>query len=194
MPRQVQRGTEALALARHYNLKGKLPLQLDETIVPVHVVGDLASGSDPRAAAVLFSVGAPAAGNATYVGIENPVDSGIIARVSLYEVVSEASHLFIERIGPAGFALVPASTSATHWADTSLDGLPAVRAIAGELTPPAPLNGPMLWQDPFQTHRGRTLDPILYPGGRLYLVTVALNVPHTCSFAWTEEDAEPSAL
>lgn len=41
MPTKIQRHEQALALARAYNIKGKLPLQLDETVVPVHIVGEL---------------------------------------------------------------------------------------------------------------------------------------------------------
>lgn len=41
MPKPIQRPEQALALARAYNIKGKLPLVLDEVVVPVHIVGEL---------------------------------------------------------------------------------------------------------------------------------------------------------
>jgi len=46
MPQPIQKGDPALQLSRAYNLKGKLPLLLDEVIVPVHIVGSL-SPDDP---------------------------------------------------------------------------------------------------------------------------------------------------
>lgn len=78
MPRQVQKGEEAVALSKHYNLKGKLPLQLDETIVPVHIVGQLRPG-DLRAAHSQFkSAAAAGVGNNSMVGVFNPPDSGVL--------------------------------------------------------------------------------------------------------------------
>jgi hypothetical protein len=77
VPAPIQRGSEALALSKHYNLKGKLPLQLDEVIVPVHIVGELGDANGRECAG---TVGDPAvAAQRSNVGLENPFDSGIVA-------------------------------------------------------------------------------------------------------------------
>jgi hypothetical protein len=41
VPTKIQRPEQALQLAQAYNIKGKLPLVLDEVVVPVHIVGQL---------------------------------------------------------------------------------------------------------------------------------------------------------
>jgi hypothetical protein len=61
VPTKVQGPDAALALARAYGIKGRLPLVLDEVIVPVHIVGQL----DP-----LNFVPAPGGGSAPPPGSE----------------------------------------------------------------------------------------------------------------------------
>lgn len=49
MPKEIQSGTHPAALAEEFGLTGRLPLRLDETVIPVTLVADVSSSSQGRA-------------------------------------------------------------------------------------------------------------------------------------------------
>lgn len=202
MPRPIQRGTEALALAKHYNLKGKVPLVLDEVIVPVHLVGDLTGTDAEQPAGGVFTANA-GVGNTPIVGVENPLDSRVIIRIDRYELTgagaSSGCSVWVERsvggVFPSG---APATSSLAEWRDSGITGVATGRLIQNQTTPPPPFSGPY-WRLLTPT-AGNSLDwrhaPTFWitPGNRFWLEGHTVNAQAIGAFAWVELPTEPSDL
>lgn len=99
MPTPIQRPESALALARAHAIKGRLPLVLDEVVVPVHIIGDI---RDPLAVGSLifeqWVEGGPVVGEVTMVRFAVPAAQRVLAEVS--HIVMGAGSAMVSNFGP----------------------------------------------------------------------------------------------
>jgi hypothetical protein len=203
VPAPIQRGSEALALSKHYNLKGKLPLQLDEVIVPVHIVGELGDANGRECAG---TVGDPAvAAQRSNVGLENPFDSGIVALVTGILPVGNGTAwdaaIRKEDASATGDSFIAVDTSQTGFTRDLSDRSAAIcsvvlRTAASGAGTPTAQSGPI--QSVFATADGLSLfNPQTYrlpPGSRLWVAGNNDNQAVGAGFLWVELAVEPSEL
>lgn len=199
MTKPIQTGEDALALARRFGIKGKLPLVLDEVVVPIFDLSRL-DGSGIPAVGTTIS-GAGGAGVYSSVCLENPVGSGVLARVDQFKAILGGGALLWE-VRLEGFtgipAVIPLGSSNTGFlrdrrqfrasscflgVATTVGVLPAEGPVLGNGAPSAVTGG---------------LDGLLDvqfwlpPGTRLWLTGQADNTAVRGNWAWTEFTLEPS--
>lgn len=199
MPRPVQRGAEALALSKHYNLKGKLPLQLDETIVPVHVVGALDSDATAVRYAGINGRAAAGVGVASLVGIRNPEGSGVLATITGVSV-NTAAGLVTPRmwIHYSPDILAVADVGAGYRCQPDGAFFSSCRLITSTATPPPPLDG-LIGQFNIQAGENQNnladlVPVVLGPGSQLWLEQQGTNTAINANWSWYEAPVEPSGL
>jgi hypothetical protein len=191
MPKPVQVGATALALSKAYALKGKLPLQLDEIIVPVHIVGRLDVGTGTPCSGT--SAAPDSVGEFAMAGLRNPVASGVIARVTHIGVgtIPAAVGGWSLRREEAPFAIVPDASNtgftryATDWNRAAALLLTSVNEVAVTAA------GPFHFQDDSMDPND-AFDFLLLPGTGLWVVANNTAEPVRANFYWTEEPLEPS--
>lgn len=103
MPEKVQTPTPAVALSREYGLKGRVQLSVDETIVPVAIVGDLIDDGT-KAWAIAYTVGKFVTGY-SMAQIINPVGSGLMCFVDEITGQAESSQLITLMAHDAGIGV-----------------------------------------------------------------------------------------
>jgi hypothetical protein len=192
MPKPVQDAAAALQLARAYNIKGKIGLQLDETVVPVHILGALDELSDPYSA-TLEQVGG--AGELASVLLDVQADSGVLVRVTDMWVTTAApggiewtANIFptLPNAGGATFARRRDSrmtdigtTNVRVLGDSQIGGPGTPETFRGNPGPGRTLHVPITWW--------------LTPGNQLWITcrTVAERV--LVNFVWEQLPLTPSA-
>jgi hypothetical protein len=189
MPKPVQVGATALALSKAYALKGKLPLLLDETIVPVHIVGSLGEEVGTPCSATVIT--AASAGEFSLAGLQNPAGSGVLARVT---------HLGIGTVGSGGwslrredvpFGMVPDSTATGFTRDSrQWDRASTLQVLT--LQEVAVLGAGPFFQQADVMEPNPAFDFVLVPGTRLWVRANLVNESVRANWFWTEEPLEPS--
>jgi len=139
MPRPVQRGDFALELSRTYGLKGKLPLVLDEVIVPVHIVGSLTDSPETSTDRMMSQVQISAAdlANSSRVNLVNPLQSGVLLLVDGWSVhTATPQAILVDGFRPAdvgaGFAGDPRDLRSQFPGATQF-GVGALQATVGAI-------------------------------------------------------------
>lgn len=130
MPRPIQGIDPAAALTELFNLTGKVPLRLDETVVPVVVMGDESPLiQHGHGAQCVISVPAGGAGNRTELEIALPFGAnnyglrGLVERIEVYQTGAAITM----SIGRSPGLPAPTHVGVTNWRDTSLAGSPTIR-------------------------------------------------------------------
>jgi len=186
MPTPIQRPEQALALAKAYNIKGKLPLMLDEVVVPVHIVGELdpsawtpgTGGSTPPAGSKIFTGrfgaptwAAPGAGRHQAIVVEMAPSFGITSPYVIDWIQwDNSSGLGNNWVCGVGFVSSPLTV------DVGADQLMFKVNLAAELTGPPTetlVGARFTALDAFLPHANDMLEAKLIDGGegmrRMYL-------------------------
>jgi len=133
MPSQIQDLETAQALTERFGLVGKLPLRLDETVVPVAVIGELEDRRFKMAQGLLNTAGVAAA--FSYVQLFNPVGSNKL--VTLKRFTANVGAAMGVEFGPTDLAMTAVTATALAWLDRRNQGAPVAiihgRTSAGSL-------------------------------------------------------------
>jgi len=165
MPITIQGIDPAAVLTELFNLTGKLPLCLDETVVPVVILGDRSQQvQDGRGAQCVIAVPAGGAGFRTELEIALPFGAnnyGLRATVERLEFYQTAAAISVS-IGRSPGLAAPSHIGKPTWRDTSLPGAPTIRCNGKNTAVPTPaLVLSRLVMVPQNTHVSVPLDWIL---------------------------------
>lgn len=132
-PLPIQGIRYSSALTDLFSLTGKLPLKLDETVVPVAVVADLSPGAYGPSATASIAVAAGGAGNRSMVEISLPQvpsaqGAAAIVDAAVFQASAAAQTIFM---GPSPGMPAPTSFAEKTWLDVGMRGDPLVQ-VAGK--------------------------------------------------------------
>lgn len=199
MPQPAQTGPLAQRLAQVFKLHGKLPLSLDEIVVPVVLVGDVSDELEQLEeleVAGAGSTGVPAAGTRRALYLVNPIDSGVIA--------------FLERIRITVFVGAGASTTGqvdlasnsrgiavaagdVDFTDRRVGGDPRLLIErSGDSAGPVVGAGAtdLFFSAPHEQLVQIEAHAVLLPGNSIVVDPGTADTPMQCSFSWREQQIE----
>jgi len=195
MPEKIQTPSVSQALTQEYSIKGRLRLALDETVVPVTVVGNV-SPDLYRPCGVALRI-APLANNFNIQQLINPAGSGVIAyldRVTAASSVNSGQNYFLEDVPvdvaatASGFFLDRRETPAApdqKRPNVLLYTDQRLVALAGDLVGRAQ-----------QAATGQSIIDLsgftLMPGTGFAISCDLINSKLECSFVWRERQLKPT--
>lgn len=187
MPKQIQEGEVAQALTRRYGLVGKLPLLLDEVIVPVAIVDTLelnrernASGAASRpAVAAQFS----------HVQLFNPADSGVLVQATRVWIGTGSAVTGLVQFHDTALTTAGADV---EWVDRRQGGAPVaqVRSEANAVAQGSANIFKRLYS-PATDSKEVALRVALLPGMGVLVQLATLNVTLQAAYDWTERNLLP---
>jgi len=95
MPKELNNGKVTESLQRAFGFKGRYIPMLDEVIVPVYVIADPSPASVTRLCAATGNVVGDAGIDRNWIGLFNPVASGMVVNVSNVVVSSDVKQVMV---------------------------------------------------------------------------------------------------
>ncbi len=127
MPLDITGLAASSALTEAFDLTGKLPLKLDETVVPIINVGDLSDDIFGPRAGCQLTVAAGGAANVSQTEISLPQTGqaqGAMIRVESVTLTTTVNTGALYHIGPSPGLPLPTAMGVTAWFDVGRRGLP----------------------------------------------------------------------
>lgn len=189
MPKPIQQGRLVQGLVRRLGLVGRLPLVLDETVVPVFVVGNLSRGDQgvgPIEAAGGMELPAGGAGNQSVIQLFGDSLGDTVLRLRKITMTTPVGANVEIREGTTVLGAVETPVFFTDFRTTrtpaaNMRGL----AVAGGLA------GNVLFRAVLSTNQPRTVEfeNLIVPTGHgVHANIISGNQLFTVSFEWDEVD------
>lgn len=111
MPKQINNADAARELVEQFDLKGRVQLLLDETIVPVIIVGDLQSKAGGRRCGRNFASGAGGVGEFGFSGVIAAVGTRLRVESFTFSSGGSATQFFIRTLTSAELVVIGIATN-----------------------------------------------------------------------------------
>ena len=193
MPKQIQTVWPGQALVKLFGLKGRYQPVLDETIVPVTVVGQETLSSPAQARAQNIAGGA---GKNSFIRLTNPADSGLRMVIEGFNAQTASTQEFLISLAPFSLAGATTVTVEADWRTTGLPGAPAAIVVAGiQTTATMPGTAEYTFRDTILRVNIGEYRAVIEPGGVFVLHGATASVTWTrAGLLWTETPLNVATL